>query len=84
MDGSFIVPAYDVTLPTIRYVPNAVTVRFVAGYVDDSVSPQVPNPPEELCEAIVLLAGAWYEDRENGRVPDGVESLISPHRDCRP
>lgn len=82
--GSYIVPAYNVSLPVIRNVPNAITVRFTAGYLDDSVSPQVVSQPWELKTAVMLLAGAWYEDREQGRVPDGVEALISPHRDCRP
>jgi uncharacterized phiE125 gp8 family phage protein len=82
-NGSFIVPAYNVSLPVIRNVPNALTVRFTAGYVDASVSPEISAVPWPLTRAIILLAGSWYEDREIGAVPDGVEALISPYRDCR-
>ena len=70
---SYIVPAYNVTWPTVRCVPNAITVRFVAGDAD--------NVPQELHRAIMILAGYYYENRETGKgAPDAVEALISPFR----
>lgn len=88
-DGSYVTVAYNKSLPTIRNVPDAITVRFTAGYVDDSVSPQVNAVPWPLHRAICMLAGHFYENREAAsqkvlaEVPFAVEALISPYRDCR-
>lgn len=75
---AFIVPAYNVTWPTIRRVPDAVTVRAVVGYT---------QTPDELRQAILMLVGHFYEQRESvviGQtpfdVPMSVEALISPFR----
>lgn len=71
-NNSYIVPAYNVTWPTVRNVPNAITVRFVAGY---------STVPEELNRAVMILAGYYYEIRETGvKAPESVEALISPFR----
>ena len=70
--GSFIVPAYDVTWPDVQWVPAAVTVQFIAG-----VAAEVP---QEIHRAIMILAGAYYENRETVPAPMAVESLISPYR----
>lgn len=64
-------------------VGAAVTVRFVAGY---GAAAAVPQP---LKQAILLLVGHWYENREavidTGRktllpLPMAVNSLIYPYR----
>lgn len=70
--GSFIVPAYNVTWPDVRHVPAAVTVRFVAGVASEV--------PQELHRAIMILAGAYYENRETVPAPMAVEALVSPYR----
>lgn len=80
--GSYIVPEYDVEWPTVRRIPNAITVQFQAGDSD--------NIPGDLKHAIMLLAGHYYENREavikggyNFVVmpaPFSVESLVSPYR----
>ena len=79
--GSYIAPAYGVTWPSVRNVPNAITVVFEAG--DSS------NVPEPLKLAIMYLATHYYEQRVpivagQGNtvlnVPYSVESLISPYR----
>jgi uncharacterized phiE125 gp8 family phage protein len=76
--NAFIVPAYGVFWPTIRWVPDAIAVRVVAGYT------QIPH---ELRQAILLLVGHFYEHREPvvigqapAEVPMSVEALISPFR----
>jgi uncharacterized phiE125 gp8 family phage protein len=70
---SYIVPAYGVSFPDVRSVPNAITVRFIVGDSD--------NIPQELHRAILILAGFYYENRETGAgAPDAVEALISPFR----
>jgi len=79
-NGSYIVPTYDQTFPTVRRQPGAITVRFVAGY---------ENVPSELKHAIMLLAGHFYENREAAsakaliEVPMSVEALVSPYRCAR-
>ncbi len=76
--GSFIVPAYGVTWPSVRNVPNALIVRFVAGD-NDAI-------PEPLVTAMAMLVAHWYENRqaveakEMVPVPFGVEAMISAYR----
>lgn len=73
-----IVLGYEKSWPITRSVPNAVTVRFVAGYGDPE------DVPESIRTAIKLLVGHWYENREatvltgatTQKVPFGVESLL--------
>ena len=74
--SSYITPAYGVDWPTVRNIPQAIRVRFVAGY--DSV-------PEPLKQAIAMLVTHWYENREPvgkamDNIPMTVEALISPYR----
>lgn len=52
-----IVRAYNVVWPTVRDVINNVEVRFVAGYGDPGDVPQL------LKQAILVMAGHWYEER---------------------
>jgi len=71
--GSYIVPAFEITWPTVRRVPDAVTVRFKAGDSSDV--------PQELHRAVMILAGNYYEHRETSvDAPAAVEALISPFR----
>lgn len=75
--ASYVSPAYGVSWPSTRNVPEAVTVRFVAGYTD---------VPEPLKHAVAMLVAHWYENREVtthgtvSEVPLAVEALISPYR----
>jgi uncharacterized phiE125 gp8 family phage protein len=76
-----VVPAYGVTWPTVRDVPEAVTVRFVSGYGGLEL---VPN---RIRQAMLLLIGHWYENREDvvigtiaTQVPMSVQSLLFPLR----
>lgn len=76
-----IVPAYGKVWPSTRYsIPNAVTVRFVAGYgAADDV-------PEGIRFAIKALVAHWYEQREAAspgglvEVPMHVQNLLAPYR----
>lgn len=71
-NGSYIVPAYNATWPSVRDVPNAVTVRFRVGY---------STVPLDLKQAVMILAATFYEERDTAAgAPKAVESLISPHR----
>jgi uncharacterized phiE125 gp8 family phage protein len=88
-----IVPAYNATWPEVRNQPEAITVRFVAGYTsftDTTTSPSVavsgPGVPDDLRQALGMLVGHWYENREaviSGpavQVPLAVEAIISGYR----
>lgn len=82
---SYIEPAYDVAWPEVRCVPAAVTVRFVAGYLDTTVSPNHGDVPFALRTAILLKAAELYEHRGDMlpgslQVSPAVEALISPYR----
>jgi uncharacterized phiE125 gp8 family phage protein len=83
VDGSSVIgriyPAYGVSWPTVRSQRDAITVRFVTGWTD--------NFPDSLRQAILLLVGHWYENRETvvigqapSELPMAVASLIAPFR----
>lgn len=74
------------TWPATKAVPNAVEIRFVAGYGDDAAD--VPAP---IRQALLLMIGAWYENREQViaqyegnttvlSLPLGAEQLLAPYR----
>lgn len=77
-----IYPAYGVNWPNLRCQNNSITVRFTAGY---GTSPG--SVPEPIRQAMLLLIGSWYEQRESvliGQIPSelpfGVEALLASYR----
>ena len=72
-----VILGWDKSWPSIRAVPEAVTVRVVAGYAS------VPRP---ICQALLLLIGHWHEHREAvmegtfREVPTTVSALLTPYR----
>ncbi len=79
-DG-WVVPDADFTWPETLYAPNVVTVRFVVGYGD------APAVPQAIKQAMLLLIGHWYENREGSIVgtsvselPLAVSALLAPFR----
>jgi uncharacterized phiE125 gp8 family phage protein len=73
---------YGLTYPTTTLRPvNGIIVRFVAGYGDAE-----SNIPDNVKQAIRLLVGHLYENRENTwikpleRIPMGVEALLWQER----
>lgn len=75
-----IVPAYGQTWPSTRCQPEAVRVRFTAGYADAA---SVPAP---IKAAILLNVGTLYRDRETVNIGNivaelpTVSLLLSPFR----
>lgn len=74
-----IVAAYGQTFPEARDQPNAVTVRFVAGYGTAS------DVPAQVHHALRLLISQWYENREPvvvgktaASLPMAFDALIDP------
>lgn len=52
---AYVYPAYGMSYPSVRSVPNAVTVEYDAGYV---------TVPERIKHAIKLILSHLYEHRE--------------------
>lgn len=85
-----IYPVYQGDWPTdVRDHPKAVIIRFVAGYADSGASPidLADNVPVEIKQAILLLVGHLYENREATSqnlnitdVPMGFDALLASHR----
>ncbi len=78
--NSYIVPAYNVEWGTTLSVPEAATVRFVAGQAVGDVDPA-------LLMGVMILFTHLYERRDLAitgtivsEVPYSVEALISPFR----
>ncbi len=77
-----VVPAWSIYYPVTRTVPNAVTVRFVAGYGAAS------TVPRGIKSAMKLLIGNWFLNREAGQIirgsadvlPFGVDVLLWPFK----
>lgn len=72
-------PIPDATWPATSPRPDAVRVRFVAGY------PSAADVPARASLAVLMLAGHWYENREatgegSGVLPLGVDRLLRSAR----
>jgi uncharacterized phiE125 gp8 family phage protein len=80
-EPGYIIPAYNQDWPDIRDVPDAVEVRFIAGYGLAST-----DVPQDMRHAILLLIGTWDENTEDvqpfnlNQIPFGVKALLDPHR----
>lgn len=79
---AYVDPAYGIVWPAVRRQSQAITVRFVCGY------DPVLNPfPEPIRQAILMLAGHWFEVRETVNIgnittdiPFATEALLFPYR----
>jgi hypothetical protein len=72
-------PAYNTTWPSTRSQLNAVTITYVAGYATRTAV------PASIKQAMLLLIGHWYENREavgqaGGTIALAVESLLWSQR----
>ena len=57
-------PAYGIAWPSARCQPGSVRVTYPAGYT---------TPPRVAVQAVLLLVGHWYANRESeGFLPDAV------------
>lgn len=80
-------PKYNVSWPITRLHGNAVTVRFVTGYDPNNASPldYAANVPSDIKQAMYLIIGDLYENRE-GKVVGTIQStnptvtaMLSPY-----
>ena len=81
-DPGSITPGYDKTWPSARQVRDAVQIRFVCGYGDAA-----SDVPQAIKQAILLLVGHLFENREAVLVgpgatvlPMAVDSLLAPYK----
>jgi uncharacterized phiE125 gp8 family phage protein len=84
-DGGYIYPAYGTTWPVAVLTPNAVRVRFSAGYdPNDGVSPYEFVMPAQYRHAVLLALGHIYENREStstlnlNEIPMGLRWALEP------
>jgi uncharacterized phiE125 gp8 family phage protein len=76
----WVIPVTGKSWPATLETPNAVRVRYLAGYGNASAV------PEPIKAAMKLLIGHWYENREEVNVgnivtslPMAAEALLSPY-----
>lgn len=81
--------AVGVEWPESRAQRQGVTITYTAGWPDDGASPPdyAANVPKAIKQAMLLLVGHWYANRESvaigtitATVPQAVEFLLSPYR----
>ena len=78
-----VAPAYDEIWPVVRCLPEAVQIRFVAGYGAAAAV------PEDIKEAMLLIIGHLYAHREENHdfelyeMPLGALRPLSPYRITR-
>ncbi len=80
-----LVEAFEQIYPTVRLEINSVEIRYITGYGDNA-----EDVPEPLIQAILLMVGHFYNNREDtipavslAHIPDGVRQLIAPYVDKR-
>lgn len=86
-DAAHLVPAYGKSWPTARSYPESVRIRYSCGYPLAD-----PDPlPAPLVQAILLMTGNWYQNREavvTGTIvaplPFGVDALLANYREYGP
>jgi len=77
----YVMPSYNNDWPDIRVVPEAVEIRFIAGYGDAST-----DVPEDLRQAIFILLGMWHENTEDAQpftlnqIPIGTRAILDAYR----
>lgn len=76
-----LITAYGQSWPDTYRQPGAVTVRFVAGY-----GSKPSDTPEPIRQAILMLVGHWFENRESvtsgalSEAPLSTSALLAPYR----
>ena len=81
-------PGRDYLWPATRLFPKSVHIEFIAGYESTSSPQDLPeNIPVELKQAMLLLIGHLYENRESTaagikieQVPDSYDALIANYK----
>jgi len=87
-EPAVIIPAYGKSYPTNTLYPiGAIRIKYKAGYICDGVTPAHLIIPEIIKQALKLIIGHLYENREEVligktavKIPLSAESLLGPYR----
>lgn len=83
-NGGWVTTAYGQSWPGTRDIPEAVTIRFTAGYASTADSPPVSQVPEPIKRAMVIIINELYENRGDasleGDIPEAAKALLHPYR----
>jgi uncharacterized phiE125 gp8 family phage protein len=72
---SVIQPAYGQSYPSVRSQPNAIRIRYVAGYASVSNGGLTGTIPRPIIQNILNRIGDMYENRQNRIVGNAVNSI---------
>jgi uncharacterized phiE125 gp8 family phage protein len=85
-----IAPAYGLSWPEVRRLPEAVTIRFTAGYPGDGASPEdlAANVPPDIKAAMLAMVADLFANRESVSadqtysipIPATAKSLLAPFK----
>ena len=86
-EPAVIIPDYGISFPSFTpYPTGAIKIRFVAGYKTTGTDASLLIP-EAIKQAILLLIGHFYENREEyvigqtiSKIPLAAEALLYPYR----
>lgn len=82
-------PLRGYSFPGLSGLPASVRIRYKVGYPPGTGSPTdyAANVPEDIKQAILLMVGTWFENREetivgtiSSQLALGVERLLWPYR----
>lgn len=86
-EPGWVVTQNNASWPTTLDAINSVSIRYRAGYIDNSNSPATGNLPDAIRSAIFLTIGSFYANREqvvvgtiSNRLPWGVDDLLRKYR----
>ncbi len=85
-DIGYVYPVINTSWPTTQARPNAVRIRYHAGYTTVGESPNDMPLPKRFRSAMLLVLGHLYENRENttelslDMLPLGAQSLMDGMR----
>lgn len=86
---ALIYPAINASYPSARDYPKAVIIRAVTGYENSGASPvdYADKVPSTIKQAILLLLGHMWENRENSTIgievktiPMGYDAMLASHK----
>ena len=86
---ALIYPAINASYPNTRVYPKSVIIRIVTGYENSGASPvdYADNVPSTIKQAILLLLGHMWENRENSTIgvdvktiPMGYDAMLASHK----
>jgi uncharacterized phiE125 gp8 family phage protein len=69
---SIVFPAYGTSWPSVRIVPGAIKIEFVAGWE------AAADVPALIKRAAATMIAEWFDNRSQGDVPNAAHNLLRP------